>query len=80
MGTADILLGGNPPIQGVVAILLGLLHATETGIRLCGPLPTYPLLRHSSEGGGGVNPLSFYIPFFTQKVPLLGGASAYRQL
>ena len=52
MGTADKLLGGNPPIQGGVAILLGLLHATETGIQPCGPLPTYPLLRHSSEGGG----------------------------
>ena len=39
MGTSDILLGGggNPamdshPIQGGVTILLGLLHATETGI------------------------------------------------
>ena len=37
MGTGDILLGGNPamdqhPVQGGVAILLGLLHATETGI------------------------------------------------
>ena len=37
MGTGDILLGGNPamdshPMQGRVAILLGLLHATETGI------------------------------------------------
>ena len=37
MGTSDILLGGNPvmgshPVQGGVAILLGMLHATETGI------------------------------------------------
>ena len=37
MGSGDILLGGNPamdqyPVQGGVAILLGLLHATETGI------------------------------------------------
>ena len=37
MGTGDILLGGNPamdqhPVQGGVAILLGMLHATETGI------------------------------------------------
>ena len=45
MGTNDILLGGNPAmdkhlVQGGVAILLGLLHATETGnkLRLCGPL------------------------------------------
>ena len=45
MGTGDILLGGNPAmdlhlIQGGVAILLGLLHATETGnkLRPCGPL------------------------------------------
>ena len=35
MGTTDILLGGNPvldkhPVQGGVAILPGLLHATET--------------------------------------------------
>ena len=37
MGTGDILLGGNSamdqhPIQGGVAIFLGLLHANETGI------------------------------------------------
>ena len=37
MGTGDILLRGNPamdqhPIQGGVAILLGMLHAKETGI------------------------------------------------
>ena len=37
MGTGDILLGGNPamdqyPVQGGVAILLGMLRATETGI------------------------------------------------
>ena len=38
MDTGDILLGGgNPamdkhPVQGEVAILLGILHATETGI------------------------------------------------
>ena len=47
MGSGDILLGGNPamdkhPIQGQVAILLGLglLHAMETGnkLRPCGPL------------------------------------------
>ena len=45
MGTGDILLGGNPamdkhPIQGQVAILLGLLHAMETRNKLwpCGPL------------------------------------------
>ena len=37
MGTGDILLGGNPvmhkhPVQGRVAILLGMLHAKETGM------------------------------------------------
>ena len=37
MGTSEILLGGNPvighhPIQGGVAILLGMLHANETRI------------------------------------------------
>ena len=37
MGTSNILLGGNlvmdyHPVQGGVAILLGLLYATETGI------------------------------------------------
>ena len=37
MGSGDILLGDNPamdqhPIQGGVAILLGMLHAKETGI------------------------------------------------
>ena len=38
MGTGNILLGGNPamdyhPVQGGgVAIFLGLLHASETGI------------------------------------------------
>ena len=37
MGTGDILLGGNPamdqhPVREGVAILLGMLHATETGI------------------------------------------------
>ena len=37
MGTGDILLGGNPamdqyPVQGGVAILLGMHRATETGI------------------------------------------------
>ena len=44
-GTGDILLWGNPamdqhPVQGGVAILLGLLHATETGYKLrpCQPL------------------------------------------
>ena len=36
MGTGDLLLGGNPvmeqhPIQGEVAILLGMLHAKEIG-------------------------------------------------
>ena len=39
MGTRNILLGGNPmmdyhPIQGRVAILLGMLHAKETGISM----------------------------------------------
>ena len=45
MGTGDILLRGNPamvlhPVQGGVAIPLGLFHATETGNKLqpCGPL------------------------------------------
>ena len=45
MGTGDLLLGGNPAMdlhltQGGVAILLGLLHAAETGNNLwpCGPL------------------------------------------
>ena len=38
MGTGDILLGGNPvmdyhPVQGRVAILLGMLYAKETWIR-----------------------------------------------
>ena len=37
MVTSDILLGGNPamdqhPVQGGAAILLGMLHATETSI------------------------------------------------
>ena len=37
MGISDILLGGNPaldqhPVYRGVAILLGILHATETGI------------------------------------------------
>ena len=37
MGTGNILLGGNPvmdlhPVQGGVAILLGMLHAKESGI------------------------------------------------
>ena len=37
MGTCDILVGSNPamdthPVQGRVAILLGMLHAKETGI------------------------------------------------
>ena len=37
MGTGDLLLGGNPamdlhPVQGGVAVLLGMLHAKETGI------------------------------------------------
>jgi len=37
MGTSDILREGNPamdwyPVQGGVAILLGMLHAKETGI------------------------------------------------
>ena len=37
MGIGDILLGGNPamdwcPVQEGVAILLGMLHAHETGI------------------------------------------------
>ena len=37
MGTGDILLGGNPamdkhPVQGGVAILLGMLNAKETGM------------------------------------------------
>ena len=38
MGTGDMLLGVNSamdqhPVQGGVAILLGMLHAKETGIR-----------------------------------------------
>ena len=53
MGTGDILLGGNPPVQGGVAILLGLLHATETGIQPCGPLPTFPPSTAILQGGGG---------------------------
>ena len=37
MGTGNILLGGNPamdkhPVQGGVEILLGMLHAKETGM------------------------------------------------
>ena len=37
MGTGDILLRGSPamdqhPVQGGVGVLLGMLHATETGI------------------------------------------------
>ena len=37
MGTGDILLGGNSamdyhPVQGRVVILLGMVHAKETGI------------------------------------------------
>ena len=37
MGAGDLLLGGNPamdkhPIQGGVTILIGMLHAKETGI------------------------------------------------
>ena len=37
MGASNILLGGNPtmdkhPIQGEVTILIGMLHAKETGI------------------------------------------------
>ena len=37
MGTSDILLEGKPamdyhPVQGGVAIFLGMLHAKETGI------------------------------------------------
>ena len=45
MDTGDMVLRGNPtmdyhPVQGGVAILLGLLHATETGnkLRPFGPL------------------------------------------
>ena len=53
MGTGDILQGGNPPVQGGVAILLGLLHATETGIQPCGPLPTFPPSTAILRGGGG---------------------------
>ena len=42
MGTCDILVGGNPAMEthlvqgrgGGVAILLGMLHAKETGISL----------------------------------------------
>ena len=50
MDTGDILLGGNPamnwhPIQRGVAILLGLLHAMETGnkLQLCAPLASVHL-------------------------------------
>ena len=37
MGTGNILLGGNPamdkrPVQGGVAILLGMCYANETGM------------------------------------------------
>ena len=37
MGASDILLGGNPvmdkhPFQGGITILIGMLHAKETGI------------------------------------------------
>lgn len=37
MGIGDVLLGGNPvmdqhPTQGRIAILLCMLHATETGV------------------------------------------------
>ena len=68
MGTGDILLGGNPPVQGGVAILLGLLHATETGIQPSGPLPTYPLLWHSwGAGGGGSKPLILLYTIFHEK-------------
>ena len=61
MGTGDILLGGNPamdqhPVQGGVAILLGMLHATETGIssgrvglRLVSPLPYFTFIRVNSK-------------------------------
>ena len=47
MGTGDILLEGKPamdyhPVQGGVAILLGMLHAKETGI---GSDPFGPLAR-----------------------------------
>ena len=66
MGTGDILLGGNLPVQGGAAILLGLLHATETGIQPCGPLPTYPLLRHSL-GGVGSKPLILLYTIFHKK-------------
>ena len=66
MGTGDILLGGKPPVQGGVAILLGLLHATETGIQPCGPLPTYPLLQHSL-GGVGSKPLILLYTIFHKK-------------
>ena len=45
MGTGDIRLGGNPamdqhPVQEGGAIILGLLHDTETKNKLwpCGPL------------------------------------------
>ena len=79
MGTGDILQGGNPPVQGGVAILLGLLHATETGIQPCGPLPTFPPSTAILRGGGGVvvvrggnqTPYLFIDHFLTKKVPLL---------
>ena len=37
MGASDMLLGGNPvmdkhPFQGGITILIGMLHAKETGI------------------------------------------------
>ena len=71
MGTGDILLGGKPPVQGGAAILLGLLHATETGIQPCGPLPTYPLLQHSLGGVGevgvGSKPLILLYTIFHKK-------------
>ena len=59
MGTGDILLGGNPamhkhPIQGRVAILLGMLHAKETGMSAGGGafgscVPLNFLIYHSSN-------------------------------
>ena len=70
MGTSDILLEvkGNPemdwhPVQGGVAILLGMLHGKETGI---------------SSGHLGLRLISALLPFFevcdNQKTLL----SAYR--
>ena len=53
MGTGDILLGGNPPVQGGVAILLGLLHTTETGIQPCGAFTYLPPFYGNPPGGGG---------------------------